>query len=62
MSQAQDVYCRRLEDNSGFGIFVGTRKENMAAAIHQGGRDRWEQCVGVGSTRSAAWADYREHK
>ena len=52
------VYCRQLEDGSGFGVFVGTLKENTLPA-YAGGRERWEQCVGVGSTRAAAWADYR---
>ena len=50
------VYCRKLEDNSGFGVFLGTAKENQAGP----GRPRWEQCVGVGRTRKEAWADYRK--
>ena len=56
------VYCRQLEDKSGFGVFAGTAKENMAASPNRGGRDRWEQCVGVGSTRAEAWKDYRTRK
>jgi hypothetical protein len=58
------AYCRQLEDGSGFGVFAGTRKENMlsAAPAPAFGRERWEQCLGVGTTRIAAWADYRKNK
>lgn len=52
------VYCRQLEDKSGFGVFVGTAKENQAGPA----RPRWEQCAGVGSTRKEAWADYYKSK
>jgi hypothetical protein len=55
------VYCRQLEDGSGFGVFVGTLNKNTLPAFPApvAGRDRWEECVGVGGTRVAAWADYR---
>jgi len=61
LEKAMTVYCRQLEDKSGFGVFVGTAKENRAAAPNRGGRPRWEQCVGVGITRRAAWKDYKSH-
>lgn len=43
------VYCRTLEDSSGFGVFRRVYKCS-----------RWEVCLGVGATRASAWADYRE--
>jgi hypothetical protein len=58
----ESVYCRRLEDGSGFGVFVGTLKENTLPAFPVAGRERWEPCAGVGSTRAEAWADYRASK
>jgi hypothetical protein len=56
------VYCRQLEDKSGFGVFLGTARNNRASDPLHGGRGRWEQCVGVGKTQAAAWKDYRTRK
>lgn len=55
------VYCRRLEDGSGYGIFPGLRKL-PPVPINRGGRDRWEQCLGVGTTVAGAWKSYRDWK
>jgi hypothetical protein len=56
------VYERELEDRSGFGIFVGRKKDNIAPSVSQGGQDRWEQCVGFGKTSEEAWKDYQNQK
>lgn len=56
------VYCRELEDKSGFAVFEGTAKGNRAAERNHGGRDRWEKCVGLGGTREEAWKDYRTRR
>lgn len=42
------VYCRRLEDWSGFGIF---QKQDPLS--------KWEVVFGVGPTRKLAWKNYR---
>ncbi len=52
------VYCRQLEDHSGFGIFQGIVKwsKHLSAEVLD---EKWEVCLGLGSTRKAAWKDYR---
>jgi hypothetical protein len=45
------VYARRLEDNSGYGIFQRLEREG-----------NWELCLGVGSTCRKAWLCYYNWK
>ncbi len=54
------VYCRKLEDNSGFGVFERILRwsKSLARMVQD---EKWELCLGVGGTRTAAWADYRAH-
>jgi hypothetical protein len=47
----KSIYARKLEDDSGFGVFE--RADKLA---------RWEKCLGVGPTLKEAWADYRKIK
>jgi len=56
------VYCRQLEDGSGFGVFEGTKKENTLPQGLHGGREKWELCVGFGRTKEEAEADYQKRK
>lgn len=55
------VYCRRLEDNSGFGVFQGIKHwaKHLCAWVLD---ERWETCLGVGRSAVEAWEDYRTQK
>lgn len=59
-TMSDKVYCRSLEDNSGFVVCFGGFLPPKPYSI--GGRDRWEQVLGIGSTRKEAWTDYRRMK
>jgi hypothetical protein len=51
------IYCRQLEDKSGFGVFQGIvhwSKYLFAEVLDE----KWETCLGVGSSRAKAWKDY----
>ena len=71
------VYCRRLEDQSGWGVFRGI----IRWAIHLSAKcrcrcpvphvpivkpdildEKWEVCLGLGNSRAGAWSDYRNRK
>lgn len=54
---ADKVYCRELEDHSGFAVCFGGFLPPEPAPV--AGRNRWEEVLGLGSTREEAWADYR---
>jgi hypothetical protein len=52
------VYCRQLEDGSGFGVFQGIlhwSKRLFREVLDE----RWESCLGLGQSRVEAWKDYR---
>jgi hypothetical protein len=55
------VYCRRLEDSSGFGVFqrIVLRRKNSSIAVLD---EKWETVLGLGETRAEAWKDYRNGK
>jgi len=55
------VYCRQLEDKSGFGVFQGIVGWSKGL-LREVRDDRWERCKGLGSTREEAWEDYRNRK
>jgi hypothetical protein len=51
------VYCRKLEDNSGFAVcqrIVGYNNTSGKSWIVE----KWELCLGLGSTREGAWKEY----
>lgn len=52
------VYCRQLEDNSGFGVFQGIVgwSKGLARRVLD---EKWESCLGLGSSPEEAWEDYR---
>jgi hypothetical protein len=55
------VYCRRLEDQSGWGVF----QRIIRWAIHLSANildEKWEVCLGLGNSRAEAWSDYRNRK
>ena len=52
------VYCRELEDHSGFVVCFGGFLPSGSSPI--GGRNRWEKVLGLGGTRREAWKDYRK--
>jgi len=55
------VYCRQLEDKSGFGVMqriVLWRKNPPIAVLDE----KWERVLGVGKSTAAAWKDYWAHK
>jgi hypothetical protein len=43
------IYCRQLEDKSGYGVFLGGPP---------GPALRWEEVLGLGSTEKQAWKSY----
>lgn len=49
MTKKNNIYCRKLEDGSGF-------------VVVEASRGKWEKVLGLGSTQSEAWADYRSLK
>lgn len=53
------VYCRKLEDGSGFVVCFGSK---LPAGPPVGGRNKWEEVLGSGKTAKEAWADYRSRK
>ena len=55
---ADKVYCRELEDHSGFVVCFGGFLPPEPASV--AGRDRWEKVLGLGSTREAAWGKLQE--
>lgn len=57
----QSVYCRKLEDDSGFGVFQRKVAYSVAAG-HKVEDHKWEMCLGVGSTQKEAWEDYQARK
>ena len=57
---ADKVYCRELEDKSGFVVCFGGFLPPYPAPL--GGRNRWEEVLGLGSTRKEAWQDYSTRK
>lgn len=52
------VYCRQLEDKSGFGVFQGIAhwSNHLYRKILN---EKWETCLGLGSSKEEAWEDYR---
>lgn len=54
------VYCRELEDKSGFVVCYGSFLPSYPAPI--AGRDKWEKVLGLGDTRKEAWEDYGNRK
>jgi hypothetical protein len=52
------VYCRQLEDKSGFGVFQGIvhYSKGLGKNILD---ERWETCLALGSSRENAWKNYR---
>ena len=64
----QSTYCRKLEDNSGF-VVVQTilRETSFYMQVHHGAPryavcQKWENVLGLGSSRDTAWSDYRKRK
>jgi len=55
------VYSRKLEDGSGFGVFerIFRWSKGLSKMVQD---DKWESCLGVGITLSAAWTDYRARR
>ena len=64
------VYCRQLEDKSGFAVCQGIVRWGMTQWSDELGMrvfgytldPKWETCLGVGKTREAAWNDYHSKK
>lgn len=55
------VYCRKLEDGSGFVVcFGGILRTNEYGIFPV--LPKWEEVLGLGKTRKEAWADYRSRK
>jgi len=52
------VYCRQLEDKSGYGVFQGIIRHSKAHGPVLD--EKWELCLGVGKTARAAWKDYEQ--
>ena len=55
------VYCRRLEDSSGFGVFrrIVTWSSFLSKPLIDA---NWELCLCLGSTKNAAWENYQALK
>ena len=54
-----NLYVRKLEDNSGY---IVCPKPDFPYNPDLGGQDRWEEVLGLGATEEEAWTDYEKRQ